>query len=413
MIKKTLFMTVGTGQKDKGNDLAHGLLHSIENINPNKIIFITTVKSQETVSILKEMFYEKYNSKLDDYELITIDNPDNFNECFNKIREKLKEYKNTSVTFDYTSGTKTMAVTAALIAILYHKDLTSISGTRGEDGVIISNTEESKNQNPYIVYDKINLDKVKQLFNYNKFQTAKQIIHDDITLLDNKEAYTDFLDAYDKWDKFQHSDISKQALNIDIKGIKNQIQLNRKAISIIQKKGDEERKEHELRCYYILADLINNARRRYDEGKYDDAIARLYRTLELIEQIQLKNKYGIITSDVDLEKLEGKVKTEYIAKLEQTREHPNAKIKIGSRKGYELLEQLNDKIGKYYKKHENEYKNILNSRNNSILAHGLTSKTKEDYEIFEKLVMNIALRLDDNIKKYLEETKFPKFNTEG
>lgn len=399
-------MTVGTGQKDKGKDLAHGLLHSIEHLNPNKIVFITTLKSEETVSLLKEMFYKKYNSKLDDYELITIDNPDNFNECFSKIREKLKEYKNTSVTFDYTSGTKTMAVTAALIATLYHKDLTSVSGTRGEDGVIISNTEEAKDQNPYIVYDKINLDKAKQLFNYNKFQTAKQVIQEDITLLDTKEAYIQFLDTYDKWDKFQHNNIDKEALKLNINGIKKQTQSNIKAISIIQNK------QHAQRCYYILADLINNARRRYEEAKYDDAIARLYRALELIEQIQLKNKYNIITSDVNLEIIEDKVSIEYIQKLEQTKEHPKAKIKIGSRKGYELLEQLNDNIGKYYSKHENEYKNILNSRNNSILAHGLTSKTEEDYEIFEKLVMNIAQRLNNNIEKYIKETKFPVFNIE-
>jgi len=33
---------------------------------------------------------------------------------------------------------------------------------------------------------------------------------------------------------------------------------------------------------YYVADLINNAERRAEESKYDDAVARLYRTMELI-----------------------------------------------------------------------------------------------------------------------------------
>ena len=42
-----------------------------------------------------------------------------------------------------------------------------------------------------------------------------------------------------------------------------------------------------------MADLLNNAQRRIDEGKYDDAVARLYRANELIAQITL-TKFGVI-----------------------------------------------------------------------------------------------------------------------
>lgn len=409
MGENILFMTVGTGQKGKERSLAHGLLTSIEDLNLKKIIFITTNKSEKTVEIIKEMYYEENNSKLDDYELVTISNPDDFNECYNKINTKLKDYMNNNVIFDYTSGTKTMAVTAVLIAILNHKKLRFVSGTRGEDGVILSKTEEPKKQNPYMIYDKINLDKVKQLFNHNKFQTAKQVLSEVILLNDNiKETYIQFLDAYDKWDKFQHEKISKDLLSVDITGIKKQTQLNQNAISIINNKTKEQR------CYYILADLINNARRRYNETKYDDAIARLYRALELIEQIQL-NKYNIKTSDVNIEKLkEKKVRQDYINRLENIKNNQdNNKIKIGVREGYQLLKELKDDIGKYYiVGHREEYKQVLDSRNDSILAHGQTSQTKEDYEKFEELVLKIAEKQTKDIKRYIKETKFPVFNIE-
>ena len=43
----------------------------------------------------------------------------------------------------------------------------------------------------------------------------------------------------------------------------------------------------EKRIEYYLPDLLNNAYRQIEEGKIDDAIARLYRISELIAQIKL------------------------------------------------------------------------------------------------------------------------------
>ena len=46
-------------------------------------------------------------------------------------------------------------------------------------------------------------------------------------------------------------------------------------------------------AYYMLAFILNNARRREDENKFDDAVARLYRSLELFAQIRLSKEYGL------------------------------------------------------------------------------------------------------------------------
>ena len=46
-------------------------------------------------------------------------------------------------------------------------------------------------------------------------------------------------------------------------------------------------------------DLIANARRRAEfENKYDDAVARLYRSMEAIAHYQLKSCHDINSSDV-------------------------------------------------------------------------------------------------------------------
>ena len=48
-------------------------------------------------------------------------------------------------------------------------------------------------------------------------------------------------------------------------------------------------KSDNLRKCYILASLINNSIRRAEEYKYDDTVARLYRSSELIAQIRLSS----------------------------------------------------------------------------------------------------------------------------
>lgn len=42
------------------------------------------------------------------------------------------------------------------------------------------------------------------------------------------------------------------------------------------------------------------------------------------------------------------------------------------------------------------------------MAHGLDSHSKEDYDVFEELVLKFALDLDKDMKKFLKETKFIK-----
>ena len=179
--------------------------------------------------------------------------------------------------------------------------------------------------------------------------------------------------------------------------------MNLKALgNIVNSRSDN------LKNCYILASLINNSIRKADEYKYDDAIARLYRSFELIAQIQLK-KYMLNSSDIDISILkENNVSQDIIDELIKTAE--DGKIRIGLIKDYQILYELDDDLGKYYIENENKIKNLTQKRNKSILAHGLDSQTKEDYDKFLELVVNLAHKLDRDMNKFLKETKFAKFD---
>ena len=47
---------------------------------------------------------------------------------------------------------------------------------------------------------------------------------------------------------------------------------------------------------------------------------------------------------------------------------------------------------------------------NSILAHGLESQDKESFDEFLDLIVTLAKKLDKDMKKFLDETKFAKFD---
>ena len=98
-----------------------------------------------------------------------------------------------------------------------------------------------------------------------------------------------------------------------------------------------------------------------------------------------------------------------MSKLE-TKHDDSGKIKIGLVEDFELLFKLDDKLGKYYKENENKIKNAIRFRNSSILAHGLESKSKEEYENFEEIIYGVALALNKKMNNFIKQTEFPKFD---
>ena len=397
-------MTVGTGTGD-GSDLAHGIFYSIESHNPDKIILFGSEASKNTITHIEDEINEDY----DGYEFIQIEHIDDFKEYFNAIKEKIEEFNDEKVIIDYTSGTKTMTMAAAFASMIYHKNLVFVSGNR-EDGIVKPGTEKIISQNLYPVYDDLMLENIKELFNSNRFEAGKVLL-DKIIESEDKELMTQLFDVYYNFDNINYekafelfrTEFLKEVI-VRFPELKSQITQNRQALQTIVDKN------HKLRCYCILASLLNNAKRRYNEGKYDDAIARLYRSFELIAQIRLKEKYDINTSKVDLQALKKRgLSEEYLNNLDNYRSDLNDDVKIGLAKDYDLLANLNDALGQYYAENFNDINECSSFRNKSILAHGLNYQTKDNYERFEKLVLGAANILTKDLDKYLNQTLFPEF----
>ena len=416
---KTLFMTVGTGINPNSDiegyqRLAKGLYNSIDKISPDFIVFFASEVSKTTIDYVKELFEEDDDVFIEgeDYEIAILEDIDDFNGCFESFERMIWKYDLFSegkheIIMDYTSGTKTMSAAMACCGMFYSKDLISVSGDR-KKGVVSLGTETIKYQNLYKVYDKFALMRVRNYFNANRFYTATEIMEGVVDESINKDNLLNLLRAYYSWDNMDFELAYDYMRNVDLNGfelseIKDHLKINLKALGAIVRSPHEN-----LKNCYILASLINNSIRRAEEYKYDDAIARLYRAFELIAQIRL-NSYRVNSSDIDVDLLkENNVSPEFIDELEKTRD--GGKIKIGLIKDFELLAELDDDLGNHFAENRNRINNLIIKRNNSILAHGLESLDKDDFDSFEELVESLARKLDKDMGKFLEQTKFAKFN---
>lgn len=151
---------------------------------------------------------------------------------------------------------------------------------------------------------------------------------------------------------------------------------------------------------YWIADLINNAKRRGDiEHKFDDAVARLYRTVELIAQYRLRKEYKLEPSNLNVESIPQVLREKWgITKADE-------KIKIALEGDYELLAAKGDSIGKKFTE-DKEFGGLLSKRNCSILAHGLEPLNKEVYQKLLGKTLDLAQSFLPNLKQDMQDSSF-------
>lgn len=413
---RILVMTVGTGvgpdKEKKVRSLAHGLLQSIKHYNPNQIIYFGSKESKETMDMVETIAKEQQICLPSVKKRIILEDIDHFDKCMKQMQDEIEdlrnELNNPEIIMDYTSGTKTMTAAIVVLSILYHLKLSLISGKRSSDSVVQSGTENIQTQNPYRAYDKLLIGKLVEAINYYRFNTARQYLNQIVDLpSEKKEYYEHIIEGYDAWDKFDHKrafdELWKITRDQDPDGLFN---ANKEFLGKLLKIEDPASKSE-----FYVADLVNNAKRRFEEEKYDDAVARLYRTIELIEQYLLKRLYNIQTDRVDLNILSEKgVSQKYIEELKALQDD-RGQIKIGLKRGYEILEKLGNKIGKRYME-DSRLQDLLRKRNESILAHGTKPVTKEDCEALKSAIEEYVAAAFSDANKYINSSCFVKMRTE-
>ncbi|NES19150.1 MAG: TIGR02710 family CRISPR-associated protein [Symploca sp. SIO3E6] len=331
-------------------------------------------------------------------DLILIENPDNLSECYVKASsgiQSLQQELPSQIMADYTGGTKSMSVGLAMAALDHQVKVYLTTANR--TNIIKVDTGEltaTATVTPLVVKRTIEqfFPLVLKQYNYPAAVAEQQRLLQSTELLPKtQQRIRDWhacCSGLNAWDRFEHKE-ALQLLETQMK--RPEIQQRgiflRRVISSrgkIDKTFDSSSgtKGHD---YEIVQDLLLNAERRAMQERYDDAVGRLYRALELLAQIRLLTKHGIKTGDVDIQLLPESLQEEY----EKMRLPMKGKILLGLRNSYELLSKLpDDPLGQLYKKNANRIINALEARNNSLFAHGFQPIIDGDYQKVGGVIVN-------------------------
>jgi CRISPR-associated protein (TIGR02710 family) len=398
ILKKALIISVGTGVKPSSEaieSLANAIAFSIENNNPDHTFFIT---SEESTKNTIPKILEKIRPK--NYEIVKIADPDDIQLTYEALSQKLKEIRQNFdyITIDYTSGTKAMTSAMTILGTIIEADtLSYISGIR-KGGIVQQGTEKLNTVRPLFAITEEKIKVAIQFFNKHQFDSTLSILNQiekttrNQDLINQLTPLKNAAQAYQLWDKFQHQEAFQKLSQIK----KETLNQNKRFLGQLTRREEREP--------YYVADLINNAKRRgTDEKKHDDAVARLYRTIELLAQYQLKGKYNIDPSAAKPEDIPKRLHKKW--KIN----HETKKIQIPLEKAYELLKTKNDELGKKFAQ-DNELKNLLTKRNNSILAHGLTPVNEETYLWLYEKVIQYASLIIEKLTPLLGDSTFTEWN---
>ena len=136
-------------------------------------------------------------------------------------------------------------------------------------------------------------------------------------------------------------------------------------------------KNRRIHGFEAVEDLLLNATRRAGQERYDDAVGRLYRALELTAQLLLLIDHGgIRTGDLQLELVPESLRPA----LDARRSSEKDRIELGLTASFDLLADLHDPVGGEWRRRRGEFVDALQARNHSLLAHGFRPVSYADWQ---------------------------------
>lgn len=315
------------------------------------------------------------------YEIVELDEPDSLPECYGKVREALArlgaEREGWRRIADYTGGTKTMSVALALAALEAGWELSLVTGTRPDPVKVLNGSEMAALVNAWEVRARPRLAEARELFNAYAYASAEGLLAGlartgplSNALQREVRQWVAVCRAFDAWDRFDH-ERARQLLEPYQSRFVPQWRFLKTLVGLARATG-----------YEPVLDLVRNAERRAGRGRYDDAVARLYRALEMLAQVRLgQREPPLNTGDLDVSALPEGLRHRYEALCDQA-----GKVRIGLHRAYTLLEELGDPLGEVWRRQRERVLDALKKRNDSILAHGSQPLGKGDYEEMVQIV---------------------------
>ncbi|WP_411872054.1 TIGR02710 family CRISPR-associated CARF protein [Vulcanococcus limneticus] len=395
------------------------LVNCIRRLRPDRTVFlcsegskvhVETIRSQVPVGQFdpeRDVVVLKQNTKARsgrDGEP-TANDLDRLDQVYLTARELISRIRRddptASIAVDYTGGTKTMATGLALAAIDDGRVelLLTTADRRPKGELAIQGHSTPVPVDVALVHTRRLLDgELPPLLARHDYAAAQQAITRvrrlslPAAIIASLHRAETLVMAFDYWDRCDHRQSLillaeyaadpqvKQAFFLPLKRVLGSRQL----VDLPQ--SPQEEPEYEARGRLAIQghgleaieDLLLNAERRAQQDRYDDAVGRLYRALELTAQLLLVLDHdGIRTADVDLALLPPSLQDRYAAK--RTERQGKLRLQLALHDSFELLAELGHPVGLQWRERKSALIDALQVRNNSLFAHGFRPVTYTDW----------------------------------
>lgn len=406
-------------------------------INSHQPDYVAYIASKESRSVVRERIQPALQHQPKDSEIVLLSDAQDLTGSFKKLLAELEnilemwDVRGEEIVCDYTGGTKTMSAAVALALFGGKPQFSYVGGdSRNKAGLgVVENGKEQllPQENPWDVLAIDELREIETLFNMHQYRDASRRARETEARLQHKKPFFTAIgvaaDGYQEWDDFRHDKALKQLRQAESKFRELAAVADHESIPAFQRKlaesitalqeisgelarlksGSSGRESSGEHIFRVPLDLVANAVRRAEQGRFDDAVARLYGAVEKIAKIRLKLIYGIDNSNVQ----PAQIPDEAMRKRFQEEAGEAGNLKLPLQKSFELLHALGDPAGEKFVHAQEEMYKLLDIRNNSILAHGFEPVQEKTY----RRMLDIALSFLDGTEANLPE--FPKMRWEG
>ena len=366
------------------------IVSALKQWRPVRVRFVHTPRTKEMVAeIVLKAREEGFELDAGRYDLLELPDEQDFTSCVEPLRGLNDDVRawaargdGYQIVVDITGGTKCMTAAMAIQASHWPCLFSYVGGTeRTKDGVgiVVSGSEIVRHaQNPWDALGQQATDDFVVLFDQHAYLAAANVAGATMRRVSRPDrkrelsSLEQLAKAIDAWVRFNPT-TSKNLLESVNKSA------NDLRAALGHTRGDRvlagsaKLVTHLGKLLHVPApslhhviDLLANAKRRRDEGRFDDAVARLYRALEAIAQVALKESHGCeSTEKVPLDKIPESLRATL------ARRANGGVVALGVRDAYRLLAELGDEVGQKFQSYGlGGTESPLVARNCSILAHG-------------------------------------------
>ncbi len=391
------------------------VVSSIESRCPEYVVYFT---SRDSRRVVREQVEPQLRHSPKDHEIIVTPDEANLVLCVRELMRELPRLLDlwnlsyTELQGDYTGGTKTMSAALVLALLGRGASYSYVGGdlrTKNGLGTVENGHEVLLTlQNPWDVLAVNTLRDLALLFNNHHFRPAADVAADAAEKTEGLRplfaVLRDMALGYYHWDTFLYKPAKNylgsawsslqrmQAVNAAeaLHELGRHLGMNMAALDVLVQESTAD-----AGGQATVRDIMANAIRRADDGHhYDDAVTRLYSAIEKAAKVRLREGHGLDNGNLDLERLED------TALREELREHctdsRDGRVKLPLHRSFSLLYALGDPLGARYDACATELGNLLNIRNDSLLAHGFKPVREDTFTRMLELALGfLDVRRED------------------